>query len=66
MKFYPENFFVRLIICIALAFAATTLGTYVRQVIIDHGTFTFDMIKNLGLPLLLGVTAALIWKPRKV
>ncbi|MBR3225126.1 MAG: hypothetical protein IKF78_07380 [Atopobiaceae bacterium] len=66
MNFYPENFVVRLLICLALAFFATTLGTYVRQVVIDHGTFTFDMVKNLGLPLLLGVVAALFWKPRRI
>ncbi len=65
MNFYPENFVVRLIICLALAFFATTLGTYVRQVVIDHGTFTFDIVKNLALPLLLGVAAAFLWKPRK-
>ena len=63
--FYIENFFLRLLFCIFLAVAAANLGIYVREVVISHGTYAFDLIRGLLFPTALGVLAAIMWRPKE-
>ena len=62
--FYIQNFALRLLFCIAIAAAAANLGIYVRDVVLSHGTFGFDLVRSVLLPLGLGTMAALLWKPK--
>lgn len=65
MKFYPENFVVRLLFCIGLTIAAANLGMFVRAEIIAHEPFVFDPVKGLLMPGALGALAGFLWKPRE-
>ena len=60
--FFIENFFLRLLFCIFVAVAAANLGIYVREVVISHGAYAFDLIRGLLFPTGLGVLAALMWR----
>lgn len=65
MKFYIENFALRLLFCIVTCVAATNLGLFVRASFITHEPFTFNLVNGLLMPLLLGVVAAFMWKPQE-
>lgn len=61
---YPENFVVRLIICIAGMFAIWMAVTFIMDVLIHHEAFTigaFDIIA----PLACGIAEAFLWKPKE-
>ena len=65
MKFYPENFVVRLLFCVVLTIAAANLGMFVRAEVFAHEPFVFDPVKGLLMPGALGAVAAVMWKPRE-
>ena len=65
MKFYIENFALRLLFCIATCVVATNLAIFVRDTFFAHEPFMFDFVKGLLMPLTLGVVAAFMWKPRE-
>ena len=65
MRFYIENFALRLLFCIATCVVATNLAIFIRDSFIAHVPFTFDVVKGLVLPLALGMSAAYMWKPQK-
>ena len=60
---YPENFVVRLIICIVGMFAIWMGVQFIMNVLIFHDAFTirpFDIIAPLGM----GIVEAFVWKPK--
>lgn len=65
MKFYIENFALRLLFCIATCVVATNLALFIKASFIAHEPFMFDFVKDLVLPLALGMSAAYMWKPQK-
>ena len=65
MKFYIENFALRLLFCIATCVAATNLARFIKASFIAHEPFTFSFVSGLLLPLALGVSAAFMWKQQK-
>ena len=65
MKFYIENFALRLLFCIATCVAATNLALFIKASFIAHEPFTFNFANGLLLPLALGMSAAYMWKPQK-
>jgi hypothetical protein len=65
MRFYIENFALRLLFCIAACVAATNLGLFIKASFIAHEPFAFNYVKGLLLPLALGMSAAFMWKPQK-
>ena len=65
MKFYIENFALRLLFCIATCVAATNLALFIRASFIAHQPFTFNFASGLLLPLALGISAAFMWKPQR-
>jgi hypothetical protein len=64
MKFYIENFALRLLFCIATCVAATNLGLFIRASFITHEPFAFNFVSGLLFPLALGAVAAFMWKPQ--
>ena len=64
MKFYIENFALRLLFCIATCVAATNLALFIKASF-AHEPFTFNFVNGLLLPLALGSSAAYMWKPQK-
>ena len=64
MKFYIENFALRLLFCIVTCVAATNLGLFIRASFVAHEPFMFDFVKGLLMPGALGAVAAVMWKPR--
>lgn len=63
MKFYIDNFALRLLFCVLVTVAAANLGYLVRATFIVHEPFAFDAIQGLLIPAALGVFAAVMWKP---
>ena len=61
---YPQNFVVRLIICIVGMFALWMAVQFITDVLIRQETFAlgpFDII----IPLVVGVAEAFLWKPKE-
>ena len=65
MKFYIENFALRLLFCIATCVVATNLALFIKASFFAHEPFTFNFVNGLLLPLALGVSAAFTWKPQR-
>lgn len=65
MFFYPKSFFVRLLICVAGAVIGTNIGIFVREVVIEHGTFVFEAMRCLVIPALVGAVAGVFWRQRE-
>ena len=61
---YPENFVVRLLICIAGMYAIWFGVQFVMDVLIFHDEFAVRPI-DIIVPLLVGVVEAFIWKPKE-
>ena len=61
---YPENFIVRLLICLVGMFAIWFAATYVIQVLIQHDAFTVGPI-DIIVPAACGVVEAFVWKPKE-
>lgn len=62
---YIDNFVLRVVFCIVICIAATNLGMFTRDVIINHGPFVFDALKGLLFPTGLGVITGIMWtKPQ--
>ena len=61
---YPENFAVRLIICIAGMFAIWMGVQFIMDVVIHHDGFKIGAI-DIVVPLVLGVVEAFVWKPKE-
>ncbi len=60
---YPENFVVRLIVCI-LGMLAIWIGIrFIMDVVIFHDEFSIKPI-TLAIPVVLGVVEAFVWKPK--
>ena len=61
---YPENFIVRLLICIVGMFALWMVGRYVGLVFIRQEVFTIGVIDIIA-PLVIGIVEAFVWKPKE-
>ncbi|MBR3226781.1 MAG: hypothetical protein IKF78_15815 [Atopobiaceae bacterium] len=60
---YPENFVVRLIVCI-IGMLAIWIGVrFILDVVISHEEFVIRPI-SLAIPVVLGVVEAFVWKPK--
>lgn len=60
---YPENYVVRLIICVVGMLALWLAAHYIGAVFIRHEAFTigaFDII----VPAIMGVIESFAWKPK--
>jgi len=61
---YPENFVVRLIICVVGLVAVWMAAQYVGDVFLRHEPFSisaFDIVMPIGL----GIVEAFVWKPKQ-
>lgn len=65
MNFYPKSFAVRMLICVLGAIAGTNLGLFIKQVVINHGAFVFQVMQGLILPAAIGALAGFCWKQRE-
>ena len=60
---YPENFVIRLIVCI-LGMLAIWIGVrFILDVVISHEEFVIRPI-SLAIPVVMGVVEAFVWKPK--
>ena len=64
MKFYIENFALRLVFCILTCVAATNLGMFVRASLIAHTPFVFSVVQGFLIPLARGVFTTFMWRPK--
>ena len=62
---YPENFVVRLIICIVGMVAIWNLVFFLMDTFLWHQTFQFDVVLGLIVPVVVGVIEAYTWKPKE-
>ncbi|MBO7674289.1 MAG: hypothetical protein J6S63_04705 [Atopobiaceae bacterium] len=60
---YPENFVVRLLICIVGMCAIWVLGSFISTVLIHHETFNLS-VTQLIVPVVLGIIETFLWKPK--
>lgn len=60
---YPENFVVRLLICIVGMCAIWVLGSFISTVLIQHETFNLS-VTQLIIPVILGIIETFLWKPK--
>ena len=61
---YPQNFIVRLLVCIVGMFALWMAAHYIGTVLIRQEAFTIGPI-DIILPLGVGVYEAYAWKPKQ-
>lgn len=61
---YPENFAVRLIICLVGMFALWMAVQFVMDVLVFHDEFKIGVM-DIIIPAVLGVVEAFIWKPKE-
>ena len=61
---YPENFVVRLIICIVGMYAIWMGVQFITDVLIRHEAFGLNVIDIIA-PLVLGIIEAFVWKPKE-
>ena len=60
---YPENFVIRLIICLVGMFALWFALQFVIDVLVHHEAFTVGPI-DIIVPVVCGVLEAFLWKPK--
>lgn len=60
----PENFAVRLILCILLLLLIWNGSYYLMHVVVWHEAFEFDAMRQLIMPIVCGVVMAFTWKPK--
>lgn len=63
--FYIENFFLRILFCVVTMLAVFIGISYIKNVVIGHGTFELDIFRHVIGPVLCGVTEAIVWKPKQ-
>ena len=61
---YPENFVVRLLICLVAMFAIWFGISYVIDVFVHHEAFSVGPI-DIIVPIACGVVEAFVWKPKE-
>lgn len=61
---YPENFVIRLIVCILGMFAIWFAVQFVLDVLIHHESFEIHAI-DIIVPIAMGVVEAFVWKPKE-
>ncbi len=61
---YPENFVVRLIICIVGMYAIWFGVQFILDVLVFHDEFKVNAI-DIIVPLAVGVIEAFVWKPKE-
>lgn len=61
---YPENFVVRLLICIVGMCALWILGSYISTVFIRQEAFILGPTHFI-IPAIIGIVEAFIWKPKE-
>ena len=61
---YPENFVVRLIICVVGIFAIWFGVQFILDVVVFHDEFKVNAI-DIIVPLAVGVIEAFVWKPKE-
>ena len=61
---YPENFVVRLIICIVGMYAIWFGVQFILDVLVFHDEFKVNAI-DIIVPLAVGVVEAFVWKPKE-
>lgn len=61
---YPENFVVRLLICIVGMYAIWFGVQFILDVVVFHDEFTVNAI-DIIVPLVVGVIEAFVWKPKE-
>ena len=62
---YPENFVVRLIICVVGMFLIWFGVQFIKDVLIFHEEFTVDLPVDILVPAACGVIEAFVWKPKE-
>jgi len=60
---YPENFVVRLIICVVGMLALWLAAHYIGVVLVRHETFTIGAF-DIVVPAICGVIESFTWKPK--
>lgn len=60
---YPENFVVRLLVCIVGMTAIMLAVRFVMSTFIFHETYTFQ-VTQLIVPVVAGIAEAFVWKPK--
>ena len=60
---YPENFVVRLLICIVGMYAIWIGLQFVMDVLVFHDEFKLGLMDYV-LPLIMGVVETFVWKPK--
>ena len=60
---YPENFVVRLLICVVGMCALWILGSFISTALIRHEEFTLR-VTHFVIPAVIGVVEAFVWKPK--
>lgn len=61
---YPENFVVRLLICVVGMYALWFGVQFILDVVVFHDEFKVNAI-DIIVPLAVGVIEAFIWKPKE-
>ncbi len=61
---YPENFVVRLLICVVGMYAIWFGVQFILDVVVFHDEFTVNAI-DIIVPLAVGVIEAFVWKPKE-
>ena len=61
---YPENFVVRLIVCIVGMLAIWIGVRFIMDVVIFHDPFEIKAT-TLIIPIAMGVVEAFVWKPKE-
>lgn len=61
---YPENFVVRLLICVVGMYAIWFGVQFILDVVVFHGEFKVNAI-DIIVPLAVGVIEAFVWKPKE-
>jgi uncharacterized membrane protein len=60
---YPQNFIVRLIICVVGMCAIWILGSFISATLIHHEEFVLRATHFI-IPAIMGVVEAFVWKPK--
>jgi hypothetical protein len=61
---YPENFVVRLLICVVGMYAIWFGVQFILDVVVFHDEFKVNAI-DIIVPLAVGVIEAFVWKPKE-
>jgi hypothetical protein len=60
----PENFALRLIVCVAAMIAVWNLMFFLLDTFLFHETWKFSLFWGLVAPIIAGVYEAITWKPK--